>query len=243
MIQIAKWGENNYAGVNCGIMDQFACMMGIQDHAIFLNCMSLDHSYFPIDLENHSILLCDTKVKHMLASSEYNQRREECEEGLMLIKQKFHEISTFQEVSHHNLYECRQSLSKTIFKRCLYVIEENKRVKNATKDLLKANLYQFGQKMFETHEGLTNLFDVSCAELDFLVAEAKAFKQILGARMMGGGFGGCTINIVQNNFKETFLNSVTDNYFKKFGIEMEWHDVTISDGCSVVHKPTNYLPS
>jgi galactokinase len=199
MVHIAQWSEHNYAGVKCGIMDQFSSMMGKKDHVFILDCRSLAYHYFPLKLKEYEILLLDSNVKHSLASSEYNTRRSECEEGIHVLKKFLPEIKNLRDVKPEDIEHFKSELSEKVFSRCKYVTEEIIRVKAAGKDLMNGDLGLFGEKMYATHEGLSKLYEVSCSELDFLVNQTKDNPHVLGARMMGGGFGGCTINIVHSD--------------------------------------------
>lgn len=231
MIHIAQWAEHNYAGVKCGIMDQFASMMGKKSNAILLDCRSLEYHYFPIDLKDHHLLLCDTGVKHSLASSEYNTRRTECEQGVEIMK-----VKSLRDASPKTVEDHKHLLSHNIYKRCLYVTQEIERVLQAKDHLLNGRLISFGELMFQTHDGLSTMYEVSCPELDFLVDQAKQSPAVLGARMMGGGFGGSTLNIIEKKATPDFIQSLSKKYKAAFGIDMQTHVVTIADGTSIIEK-------
>lgn len=237
IVKIAQWSEHNYVGVKCGIMDQFASVMGKDEHVIMLDCRSLKHEYFPIDLKDYAIVLFDTKVKHSLVDSEYNTRRTECEIGVKILKQHYPEIRSLRDVTREMLEKHRHELEPKVYDRCDYVIGEIKRVPEAGKDLSNGDLQSFGQKMFETHDGLSKKYQVSCAELDFFVEEARKFPQILGARMMGGGFGGCTINIIRKDFVDQFEKHLKAAYRSTFNIELESYLVDIEGGTSIEAVP------
>jgi galactokinase len=236
MIKMAQWSEHNYAGVMCGIMDQFASMMGKRDHVIMLDCRSLQYQYFPIELNGYSIVLLDSNVKHSLADSEYNNRRKECEEGVTILKKHFPDIKSLRDVSLEMLQQYRSKFSEVVYNRCLYVVGEIKRVPEAGRDLEAGNIKSFGAKMYETHDGLSKLYEVSCKELDFLVDQAKQHEEVLGARMMGGGFGGCTINIVKDDKIESFIKKVKQAYREAFNIELPSYVVAVRDGSSIVQS-------
>jgi galactokinase len=236
LIMMAQWAEHNYVGVMCGIMDQFASVMGKEGHVIVLDCRSLTHHYSPIELKDHIIILCDTKVKHSLVDSEYNTRRNECETGVTLLRKHYPQVTSLRDVSSDMLNMHRQELPGKVYDRCSYVVAEIERVQAASKDLEQGNLVAFGKKMYETHEGLSKLYEVSCAELDFLVDEAKKFKGILGSRMMGGGFGGCTINIVKEDSADQFIQHATKVYKQAFSIDLQTYRVKIREGTSVVSR-------
>jgi galactokinase len=236
MITMAQWAEHHYVGVQCGIMDQFASVMGKQGHVIVLDCRSLTHRYARLDLQEHGIILCDTKVKHSLVDSEYNMRRKECERGVKTLQQHYPEIKSLRDVSITTLERHRDEFPDQVYKRCLYVVQEILRVQEASADLDQGDLKAFGKKMFQTHEGLSQLYEVSCEELDFLVNEAAKSNGVLGARMMGGGFGGCTINLVKNDLAEPFIGHMKSQYKIAFGIDMPTYQVTLVDGTGKVSE-------
>jgi galactokinase len=234
LVKIGQWAEHHYVGVMCGIMDQFASVMGKDGHVIVLDCRSLTHTYAPINLKEYMIVLCDTKVKHSLVDSEYNTRRQECETGVKILRQHHPEIKSLRDVSLEMLESHRSEFSGKVYDRCRYVVEEIKRVPEASEDLSRGDLKAFGRKMYETHDGLSKLYEVSCEELDFFVGEAKKFPEVLGARMMGGGFGGCTINIIKKDFVTTFEEHLRKAYKQKFNHELETYHVDVEGGTSVV---------
>lgn len=234
LIQIAQWAEHNYAGVMCGIMDQFASMMGMEGNAFVLDCRSLEHRYFPVDLSETSIILCDSMVKHSLASTEYNTRRIECEEGVSIIRKFYPQVSSLRDATLTMLEKHSSSFPRKIYDRCSYVIRENSRVLDASKDLDNGDLYSFGKKMYETHHGLSELYEVSCEELDFLVNQSKEIPGVLGSRMMGGGFGGCTINLVKKEAVDDFIATVTEAYHRRYQADMKVYDVSLSAGTGLV---------
>jgi len=229
MVQIAQRAENNFVGVNCGVMDQFASMFGKADHVIKLDCADLSYTYFPFKLEGISIVLFDTFVKHSLASSEYNTRRQECETGLAVLRQQFL-ITSFREATLVMLEAVADSISDKVYNRCKYVIEEIARMEAACDHLLAGEIDAFGARMYETHKGLSELYEVSCAELDCIVENCKKEKDIVGARMMGGGFGGCVIALVQATKVEEIYNRINTAYQNKFGRNMGKYLMQIGDG-------------
>jgi galactokinase len=234
MIKIAQWAEHNYAGVKCGIMDQFASMMGKKDHVFVLDCRSLAYQYFPIVLKGYTLLLLDTGVKHSLADSEYNTRRKECEEGVSLLQKHYPSLTSLRDAAPAMILKHKAEFADVIYDRCFYVVSENKRVHEASKDLADHNIVAFGAKMYETHHGLSVLYDVSCKELDFLVDEAAKTQEVVGARMMGGGFGGCTINIILNDHVDTFTEQIKKSYRNRFNIELKSYLVKVNDGSSLI---------
>jgi galactokinase len=239
LIHIAQWAEHNYVGVKCGIMDQFTSMMGQENQVMVLDCQSLEFNYFPLILNEYCLLLCDTNVKHKLASSEYNTRRLECEQGVTILQSIYASIKSLRDVSVEMILEHSELFPETVFNRCLYVTQENERVLRASEDLRTGQLAAFGEKMFETHEGLSHLYEVSCEELDFLVEKAKDFKDILGARMMGGGFGGCTINIIHQDMVGEFVYQAAKAYKERFKIALNSYVVKTGNGTSIIENPSS----
>jgi galactokinase len=241
MIKMAQWSEHNFVGVKCGIMDQFASMMGEDGKVIVLDCRSLEYEYSPLQLTDYSIVLCNTGVKHSLVDSEYNTRRSECEQGVKLLKPFYPGIKSLRDVAQGMLDEHRGIFPGKVYQRCAYVVQEIKRVQDASKDLQHGNLTAFGQKMFETHHGLSSMYEVSCPELDFLVDHAKNASGVLGARMMGGGFGGCTINIIHQKNIESFIASATDAYRKAFNLELIAYIVHVKSGTGFMNEPAESI--
>ena len=229
MVKTAQRAENNFVGVNCGVMDQFASMFGKADHVIKLDCADLSYTYFPFKLEGISIVLFDTFVKHSLASSEYNTRRQECETGLAVLRQQF-SITSFREATLAMLDTVADSISDKVYNRCKYVIEEIARMEAACDHLLAGEIDAFGTRMYETHKGLSELYEVSCAELDCIVENCKKENDIVGARMMGGGFGGCVVALVQATKVEEIYNRINTAYQNKFGRNMGKYLMQIGDG-------------
>jgi galactokinase len=236
LIKMAQWAEHNFVGVKCGIMDQFASVMGKEDHVIVLDCRSLTYRYAPIDLKDYIIILCDTKVKHSLVDSEYNTRRSECETGVSILKKYYPQVNSLRDASADMVEKHKQEMPGKVYDRCIYVVGEINRVQQASRDLDTGNLVAFGKKMYETHEGLSKQYGVSCPELDFLVDEAKKLNTVLGARMMGGGFGGCTINIVKKDAADQFISHLTKAYRNAFSIDLQSYRVAIKDGTSLISK-------
>jgi len=230
MAKLAQKAEHSFPGVNCGIMDQFASLNGKKDHVILLDCTSLEYKHFPLQLEKYNIVLINTKVHHSLASGEYNKRRKQCEEGFVLLKTKFPEAKSFRSISPKQVTEQKNLLDAKTFDRCLYVTEEIERTQLAGKYLQENNLIEFGKLMFQTHAGLSKLYEVSCNELDFLVDEAKQHSSIIGSRLMGGGFGGCTINLIEKDTTEATVAAITAAYQQKFGVAAEVYIMATSDG-------------
>ena len=236
LVRIGQAAENEFVGVKCGIMDQFASVFGKKEHLIRLDCRSLEYVYVPFHARNIKILLFDTRVKHSLADSAYNERREQCEKGVSLI-QKYHtEVKSLRDASQEMLETCVKAVDETVYNRCTYVVSEIKRLLNGCIDLEKDDLISFGKRMFETHAGLKDLYEVSCTELDLLVNLVKDNPDVLGARMMGGGFGGCTINLVRAEAASAIIKKVSDTYLSDTGTEMLVYEVGIEDGTELVEN-------
>ena len=227
---LGQRAEHNFPGVMCGIMDQYANMMGKKDTVVLLDCKKITHEYIPLDIHGYQIVLINSKVHHSLASSAYNQRRKECEKGLSILQQEL-AFQSFRDIQNSaDLLKFEKVMGADVYKRCLFVVEEIQRTKKAANLLKENNTGEFGKLMFETHDGLKNLYEVSCPELDFLVDLAAKNKDVIGSRLMGGGFGGCTINIVSDNGVDGFLSDAIAAYKKQFNIEAEHYEVNAVDG-------------
>jgi galactokinase len=230
MAFLSQKAEHEFAGVRCGIMDQFACLHGKKDFVIQLDCRSLEYSYIPFDFPGHCIVLVNTGVTHSLASGEYNIRREQCEEGVRLLQRTYGSIRSLRDVTIDMLVAHRAEIPELIWKRCMYVAEENDRLLRGCAYLLQKDLGAFGKCMYASHQGLRVQYAVSCPELDFLVAEASGIKGVAGARMMGGGFGGCTINIVERSCQDLFIEHMTRQFSMRFGSEPPIYVMQLEDG-------------
>jgi galactokinase len=227
---LCQRAEHNYPNVKCGIMDQFANMMGKKDQVILLDCKDITHQYFPLTLNGYKIVLLNSKVHHTLASGEYNIRRQRCEEGLAILKNEF-SINSFREIDNiEQINLCKNKMSTEVYNCCMYVVQEIFRTKKAAILLEQNDLIEFGKLMYQTHDGLSKLYKVSCVELDFLVEQAKQTPAVLGSRLMGGGFGGCTINIIHENAVNSFIEKATEQYKGQFSIELEAYIMETSDG-------------
>lgn len=234
LVKMGQKAEHEFAGVMSGIMDQFANMFGQENHVIKLDCRSLDYQYYPFHISDYRIVLCDTQVKHSLASTEYNTRRKECEAGVALLQQYYPEVHSLRDATEEMLARHEAELDPVIYKRCRYVVQENKRVEAACLDLEKNDLVAFGQKMFASHQGLQHEYEVSCRELDFLADLARQDPAVLGARMMGGGFGGCTINLVKLDGLEAFTQKMEAAYQQEFGIKLKVYIAEIVNGTGLI---------
>jgi galactokinase len=233
LVKLAQKAENEFVGVQCGIMDQFINIFGKSGAVLRIDCRSLEHQYFPFEFDDVAILLFDSNVSHSLASSQYNQRRKECSEGVAHIKKHEGYVESLRDVSLDMLNEFKSTLNPTVYRRCKYVVEENDRLLQACIALERKDLKSFGRAMVQTHDGLSRDYEVSCPELDYLVDLVRDNPRVYGARMMGGGFGGCTINLVDPGSVDTVAAAVTEKYRKKFGIETTLYVTSISSGTSI----------
>jgi galactokinase len=234
LVKMSQKAENDFVGVKCGIMDQFINIFGKDGNVLRIDCRSLEYSYFPFNYQNISIVLFDTRVTHSLAASEYNRRRKECAEGVSVIKKNCQQVQSLRDVSIGLLSEYKTKLDKTIYRRCKYVVEENERLLKACSALENHDLEAFGLLMYKTHDGLSKDYEVSCSELDYLVDLTRDNPGVFGSRMMGGGFGGCTINLIGNDSIESVSNTIALEYKKKFNLETKIYTTKISNGTSII---------
>lgn len=234
---IAQKAEHEFAGVNCGIMDQFASVFGKEDYAMMLDCRSLEHEYIPLKLDGYKLVLLNTNVKHSLSDSAYNDRRAQCEQGVAWIKVHYPSVAFLRDVTEEMLLTYVKPKSTETYTKCSFVVAEIERVKKAATALKEGNLQELGQLMFETHEGLSKAYEVSCKELDFLVDQVKNVPDVLGARMMGGGFGGCTINIVKDEAIDELIEKVSKLYQKQFDLSLSAYVVQTGNGSETIDTP------
>lgn len=232
LFELARIGQNtehNYCGVKCGIMDQFASCFGRKGQLIRLDCKTLEHKYYPFDPVGYKVVLADSCVKHSLASSAYNLRRESCERATAAIQKRHPEIECLSDCKRVWLEEVRGAISEEDFMRAEYVIGEVQRVLDVCDALERRDYETVGEMMYQTHFGLSRLYEVSCEELDFLNRIARR-TDVTGSRVMGGGFGGCTINLVREELYEGFVRRATEEFLAKFGHAPKFYDVVVSDG-------------
>ena len=231
--QIAKMGqkaEHTFAGVNCGIMDQFASVFGKENSVIFLDCDTLDYQYAPADFGDYTLLLLNTNVQHNLQTSEYNNRRKECEAGISIIKNKYPEVQNFREATMEMVEDLKNEMGDVVYRRSRFVVGEISRIQELVKSLKDNNFENVGKLMTSTHYGLSKDYEVSCEELDFLVDNVLKEEGVLGARVMGGGFGGCTINLLKKSEVEKIIEKLSKAYLEKFEIELTPYQVSVSEG-------------
>lgn len=233
LAKIGQSTEHNYCGVKCGIMDQFASVFGKKGSLIRLNCKTLEYKYFPFDPKGYKLVLIDSCVKHELASSAYNKRRQSCENTAAAIRKNHPEVEFLSDAKRVWLDEVRDQIPSEDFMRAEYVIGEVQRVLDVC-DALERNDYEtVGEMMYQTHFGLSKLYEVSCEELDFLNKLARKCD-VTGSRVMGGGFGGCTINLVKEELYDTFIATAKEQFAAKFGHEPKIYNVVISDGARIL---------
>ncbi len=229
LVKIAQESEHRFAGAKVGIMDMYASLFSKEGSVMLLDCRNCTHKYLPLNLGDHEILLIDTKVKHTLASSGYNDRRAACEEGVTILQKRFDHVKSLRDVNQSMLGSIKQEMDEMVFKRCFYIVTEIERIQKAA-ELLKANdLKNLGRLMYETHWGLSRDFEVSCPESDWLVSFASE-HEVTGARQMGGGFGGCTINLIKNGVRKDFEDRCRKKYFLEFKKEPDFYSVNLADG-------------
>ena len=221
-----------YIGVRCGIMDQFASLFGEKGKIVRLDCRSLEYKLEPFNPEaaGCKVVLFDTQVKHTLASSEYNVRRAQCEAGVAVVAKHEPGVESLRDVTMEMLDKYKDEMDDVVYRRCSFVINENQRLLDGCAALEKGDYVTFGQKVFGSHEGLSKWYEVSCKELDFLVDIARKNPGVLGARMMGGGFGGCTINIVKTEAYDAYVAEITEKFEQEFGHKPRVIEVVISQG-------------
>ncbi len=226
--------EHTYVGIKCGIMDQYIVALGRAAHALLIDCRSLVPTLIPIDTSHTAIVICDTHVKHELASSEYNNRRAECERGVELLREVLPEIRALRDVSYDEFQHYEQRLPEPVRRRCRHIITENDRTLAAAAALQAGNLTEMGHLMAASHRSLRDDYEVSCIELDILVEIASSIEGVRGARMTGGGFGGCTVNLVDREVIETFNQTISKEYLRQTGIEPSIYISEAGDGAKEI---------
>ena len=231
LARIGQSTEHNYCGVNCGIMDQFASVMGRKGQLMRLDCRSMEFRYYPFDPEDHVLLLVDSRVKHELVDSPYNRRRESCERVARRLG-----FETLRDATFDDLEAIRDEISAEDYSRARFVIGEKDRVLRVCDALTRGDYETVGKCMYETHRGLSRDYEVSCEELDFLNDVARECG-VTGSRIMGGGFGGCTINLIRKDGVDTFVNTVKDRFKSRYGHEPAVYEVVISDGARKISDP------
>ena len=233
MVEASRDAEHHFVGTKCGIMDQFAVVKGKKENFILLNCDSLNFDYIPAQFGRYDLLLINSNVSHNLAESEYNKRREELTEGFDLIKKDYPEFKNPVDLSLQVIDRYKDQLSEKVYNRLAYSTAENIRTLKAAEYLRQGAIDNVGNLLFQSHAGLKDLYEVSCPELDFLVNQALANEHVLGARMMGGGFGGCVIHLMDREKRDDYFQDVSERYYQQFGIKATAYKVSVSDGVNV----------
>jgi galactokinase len=231
MILVSQKAEHNFAGVKCGIMDQYASMFGLKKSALLLDCRTIESQPYKIDFKDYKLMLINTNVKHDLSESEYNDRREVCERVSGLLH-----LDALRDASKEDLDRIKNDISDEDYQKALYVINENNRVKQFSEAIKKDDIQALGVLLYQSHEGLSTKYKVSCRELDFLVDRAKENPNVLGSRMMGGGFGGCTINLVKKDAFKTFKKEISKKFEAEFEYDCSVYTVKLSRGTHIVKK-------
>ena len=236
IINIAREVEHNFIGLTGGIMDQFTILNGKKNKVLLIDCKSRDFGFFDSDFGRYKFLLLNTNIEHKLSDSSYNQRVEECKSELNEIKSKYKKVNYLCDVSLKILKEFKETMDDEVFDRAQFVIQENERVINSVKKIEELKFQEFGMLMYESHYGLKELYEVSCEQLDFMVDISKNYDYVLGSRMMGGGFGGCTINLIHSDFIDSYIDLVSKQYYNRFSIHLSPIVTEISDGitCSEI---------
>ncbi len=230
LVKLAQKAENEFVGVQCGIMDQFVNIFGEPKKVLRLDCRSLEYRLYPFERNDIRIVLCDTQVRRALASSEYNVRRRQCETGVAALRRHDPHIKSLRDVELAFLSQHRDDLDPVVYKRCDYVVRENIRVGQACDDLERNDFQSFGQRMYQSHKGLRDDYGVSSPELDVLVELATEIDGVLGARMMGAGFGGCTINLVEQAHVDRFVERMQQGYRERLGRDIKVYVTNIESG-------------
>jgi galactokinase len=234
--KLCQSAENEFVGAHVGTMDQFVSCFGKQGHALLLDCRSLDFELVPLP-EEVKLVICNTLVKHQLSEGEYNRRREECEQGVHILSRFYSGIKALRDVTEEQLAANAAALPPVIYKRCLHVLEENARVMEAVRSFRAGDLPRVGSLMHDSHRSLRDLYEVSCRELDIMVESAQGLPGYYGGRMTGGGFGGCTVNLVESHQTESFAQQVAERYRQKTGISPDVYICSPADGAGAALRP------
>ena len=230
LVKMSQRAENEFAGVNCGIMDMFAVGMGHKEHALFLNCLTLEYKRVPLELNGFSLIIGNTNKQRGLADSKYNERVVECQLAVTYLSPML-PVSKLGEISFMQFYKMQEEIPDLLIRRrARHVISENQRVLNAVSSLLKGDILQFGALMNASHESLRDNYEVTGFELDTMVAEAQKINGVVGSRMTGAGFGGCTVSLVREDAVEKFVEQVGREYHAKTGLKADFYLAQASDG-------------
>lgn len=230
LARYSQKSEQLFAGLQCGIMDPYASIFGEKGHALFLDCRSNNHQSIPLALTDHQLLLVNTKVKHSLADTAYNDRRAACEDSVRILKEDYVGIKTLRDIEFSDLDRVKKLLPAALWPKAKHIITEDQRVLDAKVAIESGNIEALGQLMYLSHLSLSKDYEVSCEELDFLVNATKTMDGVLGARMMGGGFGGCTLNLVETSHLPDFESKIRESYVSRFQLSPEFIPVELSVG-------------
>lgn len=234
LAQLCQRAENDFVGMKCGIMDQFISLLGTKGHALFLDCRSLAFEQIPLELGEYKILLCQSGVKHNLVDSEYNRRRQQCEIGVKVLAERYPTVRALRDATLDMLKTCERQLAPEVYQRCLHVITENERVLKSIAALKAGDLTAFGELINQSHDSLRDLYEVSCREVDLLVELAREVDGVLGARITGGGFGGCTVNLIRTDAVGDFAGHVLSKYKEQTGIDAQIYLSTAANGAELI---------
>ncbi|MFS4418557.1 galactokinase [Maribacter sp. 2307ULW6-5] len=235
IVALGRDAEHHYVGTQCGIMDQYASVMGKEGQVLLLDCETVEHAYVPFKTDPFELLMLNTNVSHNLADGQYNVRRQQCEEGVAILRKTHPGVSSLRHATMDMLHQCAADMSEVVLQRCTFVVAENARVLRAVEHLKNNDLPALGRLLYQTHAGLRDQYGVSCPELDFLVHHAQGKDHILGARMVGGGFGGCTLQLIHKDRTADYVAEVSAAYHKAFGIALGSFVTLPSDGTRVVN--------
>lgn len=233
---LCQKAENEFIGMKCGVMDQFASLAGSEGHALFLDCRTLQYERVPLNLGDYRILICHSGVKHELVTSEYNQRRQDCSNGVALLKKYYPEVKALRDVNVGMLEAHRLEMTSEVFRRCLHIVTENQRVLESIQAMRQGQLQRFGELMIQSHKSQRDLFEVSCPEIDLLTELAGKVDGVLGSRLTGGGFGGSTVNLIRSDAIGQFETEVAVAYRKQTGIEPRIYICTPCAGATIKEK-------
>ena len=233
IINVAYLAEHNFAGTKCGYMDQYAVVMGKKNNLLHLNCQSLRFKNIPIDFGNYKLLLLNTNIKHDLSETSFNQRLKESRSAFKIIKEFYPKINSLCEASLKDVNSLKSKFNGKLFKRAIFSVDENNRVKESLSAIRENDLEKLGELMYSSHAGLNDLYEVSSEELNFLVNFSKEKKYVLGSRMIGGGFGGCTLNLILADKISEFSNEIKKIYFNKYSINLDSIPVNLANSISV----------
>lgn len=234
-IALIAQATEHRVGLNCGLMDQYAVLFGKENQVIGLDCQSLTFDHSPLELQNYALVLINSNIKHELAAdSGYNDRRASCERVVAAIKKEHSKVNTLRDVSEAQLLEYQTKIAPIDFQRAQYVFRENQRVLNAMQALKRGDIQQLGEYLYQSHHGMRHEYEITVPEIDLLVDSTKEIPEVIGSRMMGGGFGGCTINFIEQSAKEEAIQKIVSQYKEETSQEATVYEAKISDGVGLI---------